>query len=130
MISDEHEQDELWDLLGKARPVSTSPFFARNVLREIRLQSQERPGFRTWLAAHWRQVSFCAAAACALLIAGTTQFEHRQAARRSAVAQAENQQIFVLASTLSKSADFQVISHLDELLDSEKDSVWLDNEAD
>ena len=31
------EKDDLWDLLGRARPTaSPSPFFARNVLRSIR----------------------------------------------------------------------------------------------
>jgi hypothetical protein len=34
------ENDALWRLLGKSRPPSASPFFARNVLREIR---QTRP---------------------------------------------------------------------------------------
>ncbi|MCX6969520.1 MAG: hypothetical protein NTV93_05105 [Verrucomicrobia bacterium] len=35
-MNDDWDKDELWDLLGKAGPVSVSPFFARNVVREIR----------------------------------------------------------------------------------------------
>ena len=35
-MNDDWNHDDLWDLLGKAGPVSVSPFFPRNVLREIR----------------------------------------------------------------------------------------------
>ena len=37
------ENDALWRLLGKSRPPSASPFFARNVLREIREIREIRP---------------------------------------------------------------------------------------
>ena len=36
MRNDLPENDELWNLLGRARTASPSPFFARNVLRSIR----------------------------------------------------------------------------------------------
>jgi hypothetical protein len=35
-MKDDWDKDALWDLLGKAKPVSVSPFFSRNVVREIR----------------------------------------------------------------------------------------------
>jgi len=35
-MKEDWDKDALWDLLGKAGPVSVSPFFSRNVLREIR----------------------------------------------------------------------------------------------
>lgn len=38
-MKEEWDQDALWDLLGKAGPVSVSPFFSRNILREIRRDS-------------------------------------------------------------------------------------------
>jgi len=37
------ENDALWALLTKSRPVPVSPFFARNVLREIRRPSPATP---------------------------------------------------------------------------------------
>ena len=37
------------------------------------------------------------------------------------------EQINLLAEQFSTSPDYQVVNHLDELLDSEKNSVWLDN---
>ncbi|MFY8267765.1 MAG: hypothetical protein ACOVLK_00060, partial [Terrimicrobiaceae bacterium] len=36
MKNDLQEQDALWDLLGRSRQVRPTPFFARNVLRQIR----------------------------------------------------------------------------------------------
>lgn len=41
-MKEDWDKDELWNLLGKAKPVSVSPFFSRNVLREIR-QNPARP---------------------------------------------------------------------------------------
>ena len=35
-MKEDWDKDALWDLLGKAKPVSVSPFFSRNVLRQIR----------------------------------------------------------------------------------------------
>ena len=39
----------------------------------------------------------------------------------------QSEQINLLAQQFSTSPDYQVVNHLDELLDSEKNSVWLDN---
>ncbi len=40
------EQDELWNLLGQApRPPEASPFFARNVLRQVREDSSRSTTF-------------------------------------------------------------------------------------
>jgi hypothetical protein len=41
-MKDDWDKDALWDLLGKTKPVTVSPFFSRNVLREIR-RSPARP---------------------------------------------------------------------------------------
>jgi len=42
-MSDDASHDPLWRLLGKARRPKVSPFFARNVLREIRLEKPSSP---------------------------------------------------------------------------------------
>lgn len=42
------DDPKLWDLLGRADEPKISPFFARNVLREIREQGG-RTGLRGWL---------------------------------------------------------------------------------
>jgi hypothetical protein len=118
------EQDDLWRLLGKARTPSISPFFSRNVVRAAReLTCGEKSGVASgvssgvvrWLRSHW---AVAAVGACAVVVSGLI-FMPRPAP------QAE--QINLLAEQFSTSPDYQVVNHLDELLDSEKNSVWLDN---
>jgi hypothetical protein len=45
------EHDDLWELLGRARPVKASPMFSRNVLRAVRQVGGRNPkrGFLEWL---------------------------------------------------------------------------------
>ena len=50
MKDDFSENDALWDLLGKASHRKASPFFARNVLREIRQSAKPAWFFPRWLA--------------------------------------------------------------------------------
>ncbi len=111
MNSDEH--DNLWNLLGKVREPRVSPFFARNVVRAIREGSTPAGSAWEWLCARWRLVAI-SAAAVAVVSAMSIEFAQRP------------DPVYVLASRVSASPDLQVISHLDELLDSEQNSVWLD----
>jgi len=117
MNSDEHdehdEHDDLWRLLGKAREPRVSPFFARNVVRSIREESAPAAGWWTWLRARW-QVAAIGVAAVAVVCAVSLERA------------AQPDPVFVLASRVSASPDLLVISQLDELLDSEQNSVWLD----
>ncbi|MFA7345749.1 MAG: hypothetical protein WC003_15725 [Terrimicrobiaceae bacterium] len=53
-MNEDWDKDALWDLLGKARPVPVSPFFSRNILREIRRDSARplvQPFLLRWLGA-------------------------------------------------------------------------------
>ena len=111
------EQDDLWRLLGKARTPSISPFFSRNVVRAARESKRESIGFGvvTWLRGHW---AIAAVGACAILVSGFVLIPRPAA---------QSEQVILLAQQFSASPDYQVVNHLDELLDSEKNSVWLDN---
>ncbi len=113
------EQDDLWRLLGKARTPSVSPFFSRNVVRAAReaspVKTGERSGVIAWLRSHW---AIPAVGACAVVVSGFVLIPRP-------TPQAE--QITLLAKQFSTSPDYQVVNHLDELLDSEKNSVWLEN---
>jgi len=110
------EQDDLWRLLGKAGTPSISPFFSRNVVRAARESAQKREfGVVTWLRSHW---AIAAVGACAVLVSGFVLIPRPAA---------QSEQITLLAQQFSTSPDYQVVNHLDELLDSEKESVWLDN---
>ena len=62
-MDDWNKDDEVWKLLGAARPVEAPPFFARKVLRRIR--PAERPAFFPPVLLRW-----FGAAAFALLVAG------------------------------------------------------------
>jgi len=108
------EQDDLWDLLGRAQAPTPSPFFSRNVLRVIREEKQEKPSFISWLRRHWQVPAF---STCALAVAASF-FVVQQTRQPDPVME--------LAQQVSVSPDYQVISNLDELLDTERNSVWLE----
>jgi hypothetical protein len=109
------EKDDLWDLLGRAKAPEPSPFFSRDVLRALREEEQEKPGFFFWLRRHWlaTSVSTCTAAVAAVL--AMTQLSPRQP-----------DPVLLLAQQVSVSPDYQVISNLDELLETEHNSAWLE----
>ena len=109
------EQDDLWRLLGKAGTPSISPFFSRNVVRAARESAQEKFGVIAWLRSRW---TIAAVGACAVFVSGFVLIPRPAP---------QSEQIKSLAQQFSTSPDYQVVNHLDELLDSEKESVWLDN---
>lgn len=110
------EHDDLWDLLGKAKATKASPFFSRNVLREIRESQPEPVGVLGWLRARWAIAALSMAVVTVVAVVSV-----EKAARPDP--------LLVLASQVSASPDYQVINHLDELLDSEQNSVWLEASA-
>jgi len=105
--------DPLWDLLGKARTVEVSPYFARNVLREVRRTQQAGrpsetvPGWSSILFKRWRLVLAAAAALCVVAATSTVFFQ-------------DHKNTLVL-----RSGDVEVICNLDELLASEDSALWL-----
>src|SRR5450432_1246683 len=115
MNTDEH--DKLWHLLGKAKPTGASPFFARDVLREVRLAKQEKSGLFAWLGRKWAFTTIGAVAAV-LLTFNTSHF-HRTS----------DPEVTLLAQQISDKSDIDVINHLDELVASEENSVWLENSS-
>lgn len=111
------ERDDLWELLGKAKAPAVSPYFSRNVLRAIREEEAAPQGWLARLVAHWRTVAVAAAAV--VVIAGGAFF----------YPQPQPDPLVALARQVSVSPDYQVITHLDELLDSEQNSIWLEASA-
>lgn len=106
------ERDDLWELLGQARPAKVSPFFSRNVLRAIREEKAEPSGVLAWLLRRW---PFVAAAACVLIFAGIALRPDP-----SPVVPIE-----VLAENVAHGPDYAVIGNLDELLAAQESSAWL-----
>jgi hypothetical protein len=67
-MNQEEHQDRTWDLLTRAKEVAPSPFFVRNVLREVRQLGESPRGLRTWIEALLtRRVALIGATACATL---------------------------------------------------------------
>ena len=111
------EHDDLWHLLGKARAPQPSPFFSRNVLRVLREQEHDRSTGLAGFFRKWRVPAVSAGlvfAAAALVLNRVDQPDS----------------VTLLAQQVSASPDYQVITHLDELLDSEQNSVWLESSSE
>lgn len=111
------DDEQLWDLLGRAPETKVSPFFARNVLREIR-QEQSRSG-RSWFS--WRRL--VPASAVALAIVAAVVFVHSSPPQTSAEAQVDP----VIAQI--EVQDFEVVADLDILLASDENRPWDDNSS-
>lgn len=112
------EDEQLWDLLGRAPETKVSPFFARNLLRRIR-QEQSRPR-RSWLS--WRRL--VPASAVALALAAAFVFLHNPASQQ---ALPEPQVDPVIAQIDVQ--DYEVVADLDNLLASDENSPWDDNSS-
>lgn len=119
-MSPSDEQDDLWKLLGRAQQSKVSPFFARNVVREVRALRQERPGLFGMLSRNWRFTAASAAVGCVAALAAF-QFIGNVSQTR------QMDSLVAITEQISDGPDFYVISDLDDLLASEESSVWLDN---
>lgn len=107
------ERDDLWRLLGKAKQPVVSPFFARNIVREVRHRSQKSASVFTWLLRKWPLATIGATAA--ILITASSLYQRT------------DPDVMRLAQQVTSETDYEVINHLDELLASEESSLWIDN---
>lgn len=106
------DDEQLWDLLGAAGQPKSSPFFARNVLRQVRAGGGSG---RPWFS--WRRlipVSGIVAATVAIFVAYTFSFRPAPGTDDDAVARIDAQ-------------DYEVVADLDNLLASDENSLWDDN---
>lgn len=126
------EHDDLWELLGRARPVKASPMFSRNVLRAVRqLESAESAesaekerSFLGWLRSGWNWLAVTGAAAAILLLSFGLRAPVPPAAvpQLAAATPVENA---VLEKVL-RSSDLTVIANLDMLVAMDDNDLWLD----
>lgn len=122
-MNNPEEQDDLWQLLGKAKTPQVSPFFARNVLREIRPANQEKSGVFPWLLHQLRPLALGCIAAV-LLVLNLGQFFRPH----DTLTPPPNQSVAVQKSQpVPTKSDVEVIKNLDELLAYEEHSIWLDD---
>ena len=113
------DDQELWDLLGKTSKPTVSPFFARNVLREIRQERGWRDGLAQWLAP--RRLIPTAAVAVAVIAATVT-------VQRPPSAPPSSENLPEAIAQLDE-IDYQVVADLDNLLAMEEDSLWADTDT-
>jgi anti-sigma factor RsiW len=108
------DDKQLWDLLGRTAEPKLSPFFARNVLREVRQGASRFGRAQNWFSLR----RLVAASAVAVVVIGmaiatyTPGWSHKSSERElDVVAKIDPQ-------------DFEVVADLDELLAWDEDSLW------
>jgi hypothetical protein len=121
------EHDDLWELLGRARPVKASPLFSRNVLRAVRqLEPEKERGFFEWLRVGWNWLIVSGAATAVLFLSlsmRTAPPAERQVASASASASVEN----AVLEEIVRSPDLAVIANLDMLVAMDDNDLWLES---
>jgi hypothetical protein len=81
-----HEEDpQLWDLLGRSKGATPSPFFARNVVRAVRAEIPERDGVGAWFNLRRLVPAFSAAAALAIALFTFQVLHHQVSPRRGSI---------------------------------------------
>ena len=108
------EDQELWDLLGRAEAPALSPFFARNVVRQVRQEPDWRENMRRWLSLR----RLIPAAAVALAIFATTLSVR--------VPSASDENVPDTVARLDPQ-DYEVVADLDVLIAMEEDGLWDDD---
>jgi hypothetical protein len=112
------DDQQLWDLLGQATPRQLSPFFARNVVRRIRERSAGFERFRSWLSP-WRLVP---ATGVAIAVIATIVAVHQPAGLK----QSDNPPDVIVKIDPQ---DYDVVADLDELLATDENSLWDDDDT-
>lgn len=109
------DDQQLWDLLGRAAEPKLSPFFARNAVRAVR-QHSHRGAWPRWF--ELRRLVPAAGIAAAVVAALLTV--HRAAIHRPTENAPE-----VIARI--EPQDYDVVADLDELLVTDESNLWDDD---
>jgi hypothetical protein len=109
------DDKELWDVLGRLPKPTLSPFFARNVLREIRHQPSRFERARNWFSLR-RVVGASAVAAVFVAVAVVT---HYPGPRTTSSSESD-----IVAKIDPQ--DYDVVADLDALIAWDENSVWED----
>ena len=107
------DDEKLWDLLGRSAEPQVSPFFARNVLREIReSEGQSRKG--AWLQWLVPAAGVAVAIIAALFLGVQTPDPNSSDSRAETL-------------TLIESQDSELIADLDVLIEPDDSNSWDDS---
>jgi hypothetical protein len=108
------DDQQLWDLLGRTAKPKLSPFFARNILREVRQEGSSFGRAQNWFSL--RRLG--AASAVAAVVIGMAIATH--APRWSQKSPEREPDVVAKIDP----QDFDVVADLDELLAWDEDSLW------
>jgi len=110
------DDQQLWDLLGRAPKAELSPFFTRNVVRRIRGRSARFEWLRGWLSPR----RLVLATGVAIAVIATILAVHQPAGRNPADSPPD-------AIVKIDPQDYDVVADLDELLATDETSLWDDD---
>ncbi len=111
------DDEQLWDLLGRAAELKLSPLFARNVLRQVRQEPRLFERARLWLS--WRRLVPASGLALAVIAAIIASHQPGPSQRPS------EREPDVVAKVDPQ--DYEVVADLDELLASDDNNLWEEN---
>lgn len=112
------DDQQLWDLLDRAAEPKLSPFFARNVLRQVRQKRRLFERARLWLS--WRRLVPASGLAVAVIAAIIALHQPGRPSQRASEAEPD-----VVAKVDPQ--DYEVVADLDELLASDENNLWEEN---
>lgn len=107
------DDEKLWDLLGRSAEPKVSPFFARNVVREIR-ETETRSRASGWLKWLVPAAGMAAAIIAALFLSVQTPDAPNSDSRTETL-------------TFIESQDSELIADLDDLFESDDNNSWDDS---
>ncbi len=110
------DDQELWDLLGKSAQPAVSPFFARNVVRQIRQDKTWMDYARGWLRP--RRLIPVSAVALVMVLSGLSLHSTRNSP--------DNLPELV---TKIDPQDYDTVADLDDLLATDDDGIWTEGES-
>ena len=113
------DDEQLWDILGRAPEPKVAPFLARNVLRQIRQEPRWTVALRSWFSLR----RLVPASAFALALAAAIVFTHNPSLRHE---RASNE-LDPIAKVDAQ--DYEVVADLDDLLAPDENSLWDENSS-
>ena len=107
------DDQELWDLLGRPAEPELSPFFARNIARQVRQDGSRSQRMRKWLGLR----GLIPASAVAIALMAAIIATHHPVSQKSSESEPD-----VVAKIDPQ--DYEVVADLDDLLAVDKGSLW------
>ncbi len=115
----DEEHDDLWEFLGKARKPKVSPFFAANVMRKLREETERPRGFAAfalWLRQRWYIPATAAACVIAVMMSLPEKIQTRPV----------EPTLDDMAIAVAEISELHLIADLDTLVAADNNAIWLE----